>query len=188
MFRLFVAIGLPHPLPDGLDALRRELPGAKWVASDNLHLTLRFIGAVDESAVAEINVALATLSAPPLIVRPTAVGVFSRHNIPAHGHMAHTLWLGVEARPDLMALAQRIDALMAARGIGARERDFFPHVTLARLKRVREQDLEAYLARAGRVRVAPVAADRCTLYRSDQAEDGVRYVALRSYPLDGAAP
>lgn len=188
MPRVFVAIGLPRPLPDGLEALRVGLPGAGWVAVDNLHLTVRFVGVVDEAALTEIDATLETLVAPPFVVTPTVVDVFVHDRAAGHGHMANTLWLGVETQPALVELATRIDALLQAQGVvAARGRDFLPHITLARLKRVREQDLDAYLVPARRVRVASFSVDRFTLYRSDQNVDGVHYVPLRDYPLTGGA-
>ncbi len=47
--RLFLALSLPEPLRERLAALCTGLPGARWVAPENLHLTLRFIGEVDGS-------------------------------------------------------------------------------------------------------------------------------------------
>ena len=57
--RLFVAIPLPEDIGDGLSRICAGVPGAKWVAPENLHITLRFIGEVDGGAFHDIAAALA---------------------------------------------------------------------------------------------------------------------------------
>ena len=63
--RLFVAISLPEDVRDELARLGHGLPGARWVAPENLHLTLRFIGEVDADEAHDIDAALAALPAKP---------------------------------------------------------------------------------------------------------------------------
>jgi RNA 2',3'-cyclic 3'-phosphodiesterase len=65
--RLFVAIELPAQLKLRLSSLCVGVPGARWVQPGNLHLTLRFIGAVDDPIAANISSALLCIKAPGLI-------------------------------------------------------------------------------------------------------------------------
>src|SRR3954468_16436744 len=70
MLRLFVGIGLPPELKLGLSQLCAGVPGAKWVDPGNFHVTLRFIGEVDEGRAADIDEALAESPVPPLASSP----------------------------------------------------------------------------------------------------------------------
>jgi len=64
MLRLFVAVPLPEEVQDRLASLYRGIPGARWIDPDNLHLTLRFIGDVNEDTAEDIDDCLAAISMP----------------------------------------------------------------------------------------------------------------------------
>ncbi len=79
--RLFVAVDLPEEVKRGLQLLCAGVSGAKWVEAEQIHLTLRFIGEVERTHLAEISDALGAVDAAALRVRspasatsPTAAG------------------------------------------------------------------------------------------------------------------
>lgn len=76
MIRLFVAIPLPPDLARSLAALGGGIQGATWVEAGNLHLTLRFIGEVDEGMACDIDEALAGLRAPAVAIQVAGMGQF----------------------------------------------------------------------------------------------------------------
>ena len=128
MPRLFVAIDLPEPVKSPLSHMSGEIPGVKWVGAAEIHLTLRFIGEVDLRTCSRIKSALSGVSFVPFSLSLSGVGHF-----PPHGH-PRVLWVGLEQRPELVLLQQRIEATLLQAGIPAEERPFSPHITLARLK------------------------------------------------------
>lgn len=69
MIRLFVGLALPDAVRDRLATLQNGVPGARWVPPETFHVTLRFVGEIDEDVAADLDAELATLSAPAVPVR-----------------------------------------------------------------------------------------------------------------------
>src|ERR1700745_3355599 len=95
MLRLFVGIEFPPELKLRLSLLETGIPGARWVDPGNLHLTLRFIGEVDEGMASDIDAALARIRAPGFAVTLAGAGCFG-------GERARVLWVGGEDSPPLV--------------------------------------------------------------------------------------
>ena len=129
MLRLFVALELPVAVRDALLVGMAGVAGARWQRDDQLHLTLRFIGDVDRHRAADIDAALATVNCPPFELALDAPGSFDRRGA------IDTLWIGVQPRAAVAALAQRVDTALARVSIAPETRAFVPHITLARLGR-----------------------------------------------------
>ena len=89
MLRLFVGIEFPPQLKLRLSLLQSGMAGARWIDPGNFHLTLRFIGEIDEGTAADVDEALLRLKARPFSVQLAGVGVFG-------GEKPRTLWVGVE--------------------------------------------------------------------------------------------
>src|SRR5580693_7192384 len=102
MLRLFVGIEFPPELKLHLSLLCSGVAGAKWVDPGNFHLTLRFIGEVDEGTAADVDEALLRLKARPFSVQLAGVGVFGAEKL-------RTLWVGVEREPALLTLAGKLE-------------------------------------------------------------------------------
>jgi 2'-5' RNA ligase len=174
MLRLFVGIGLPPELKLRLSLLAAGVPGAAWVDPGNYHLTLRFIGEVDEGQAADIDDALARLRAKPFDIALAGIGHFGLRQ----------LWVGVERNPALQHLHEKVDTAINRLGFMPEERRYTPHVTLARLKRVSETRLQAYLAEHGLFRAAPFAVDHFSLIASYLTKSGAIYEDQQDYGLD----
>lgn len=126
MYRLFVAIELPQALCRQLALMGGGIPGARWVARENLHLTLRFIGDVDTRTADQAHDALSEVALEPFDVRLKDMAVFGERR-------PRILYAGVTANPALHDLYDRINAALARAGLAPpEERRYVPHVTLAR--------------------------------------------------------
>lgn len=128
-----------------VERLRRPDDDVSWVRRDNLHYTLRFLGELDEDAVARvIDAARAGVAGIPAFeARLGAAGAFPS------ARRARVLWLGLAQGADsLVTLATALERALIARGFAAAERGFSPHLTLGRVRR-REQDWSARLDRLG---------------------------------------
>lgn len=176
MLRLFVGIEFPPELKLRLSLLETRLPGARWVDAGNLHLTLRFIGEVDEGTASDIDEALARLKAKPFTLQLAGAGVFG------HGK-PHTLWVGVEREPALSQLRDKIEQALIRAGLPPEPRRFSPHVTLARLNNPAVPDLRAFLAGNAGFRTAPLRVDRFSLIASFPTKAGSVYEDQADYPL-----
>jgi len=177
MLRLFVALDLPESERERLAGLAGGVPGARWVAPENLHLTLRFVGEVDGDRAGDLDAALSRIAAPAFALSVVGVGCFEAQRRP------QTLWAGVEPNPVLDRLRDKVDRAAVAAGFDPDDRKFRPHVTLARLKQAPRERVARWLAHHGLLRIGPVPVDRFVLYRSDLTADGPVYEALADYPL-----
>lgn len=180
MPRLFTGIELPEPIRDAIGDLEIPIPGVNWLFSDNLHLTLRFAGDIDNGVAREFAELLAGIDIEAFEMRISGLGTFG-------GKEPHTLWAGIEAAPELEALARANER--AARGAGLKplSRSFKPHVTIARLKHPRIETLARFLSRRGAFRSEPFVVSRFVLYSSKPLVGGGPYVVEEAYPLSGAA-
>lgn len=185
--RLFVAIKAPGAWRRTAEAIQRQVPEdlrsmARLVDPGNMHVTLRFIGDVDEAAVSGLDAALAARM-PPVEVRLRLghVGTFG-----APGRTS-AVWLGIEGDLDGLRLlhGRGNAAVEASLGRGIEERGYTPHLTLARVRnRVGARERRA-LAEWARTAAAPepeeFVAREVVLVRSRLGGDGPHYEAIATY-------
>lgn len=128
--RLFVALDIDHPIRERIgrfvEGVQNFAPDARWVKEESLHVTLKFIGEQAESSVDQIKQALAAT-----VGRSTQV-VFRGYGFFPTARSARVFWIGMEAGPELAALAAAVDANLTPLGVAQEERKFTPHLTLAR--------------------------------------------------------
>src|SRR5512137_2165522 len=133
MPRLFTGLEIPDDVAFDLDLMRGGISGARWIDRESYHLTLRFIGDIEEGLAREISYELDGVEAKPFKLRLTGCGVFG-------GNKPHTLYAAVEESTELRRLQSIHARICQALGMPPEPRKFAPHVTLARLK---EPDLRA---------------------------------------------
>ena len=120
---------------DALDALRtREKLPVKWVRPENIHLSVKFLGDVDDARESELRDALRRAAGNrgtprPLTLQISGFGVFPDYRRP------HVLWAGVTPEPGLELLQHAVEQAFAPLGFPTEARAFRPHVTLARAAR-----------------------------------------------------
>jgi len=177
MLRLFVGIDLPPETKLALSAIALGLPGVKWVDPGNYHVTLRFIGEVDEGAAADIDAELATIRARRFALRIAGVDLFGSEDRP------RILYAGVERVPALVELRDKVGAALGRAGVPPEGRLFTPHVTLANIRAGRLADLGHYLETHNLLRLPEIAVDRFQLVQSYLTRAGSIYEAASEYPL-----
>jgi RNA 2',3'-cyclic 3'-phosphodiesterase len=182
--RLFTGLDLPSEVVRTLDALLDRLrPAArlKWSPPANLHVTTRFIGEWPAERLPDLRAALAGLpSHPPIPIHIRKLGFFP------NPHSPRTFWAGVEASPDLAALASEIDRALDPLGLPPESRPFSPHLTLARIKEpLPLQNLRETIAALPSLDFGSFTADRFFLYQSRQSPSGSVYTRLAEFPLSG---
>jgi 2'-5' RNA ligase len=158
--------------------LETVIPGARWVDPGNFHLTLRFIGEVDEGVAADIDEALVRLRARRFTLQLAGTGVFG-------GGKPRALWVGVERHPELVALRDRIEKALIRIGLEPDQRKFAPHVTLARLREPVLDKLGEFLAANAQFRAAPLPVEHFSLIASFPTKAGSIYEDQADYPLSG---
>jgi 2'-5' RNA ligase len=132
--RAFIAIDLDREIKSAIDTLVRGLKATRadvrWVGVGGMHLTLKFLGPIEESRALRIRGIMDDVGRrhPPLPLRLEGTGAF-----PA-GRDPRVLWAGVAAEPGLLALQDDLDAALEAEGFEREKRAFTPHLTLGRVK------------------------------------------------------
>jgi len=176
MPRLFTALEIPRTAAQSLSLLRGGLPGARWVDVENYHLTLRFIGDVEGHVADEVANALDRIRRPEFALALGGVGAFGSKK-------PHSIWAGASASPDLYALQAEIERICQRLGLAADPRKFTPHVTIARLKNAKAEDVAHYLAARGNFAAGPFKVGRFVLMSSRESTGGGPYIVEEAWPL-----
>lgn len=181
MIRLFAGIELPEDVKDHLYSLRGGVFGARWVEKDNLHLTLRFIGNVDENDAEYLHDDFCRIQAPAFDLALTQVGFF------ANGSQMRHLWAGVSNYNALDFLHDKIDYIVQRHGLGIDKHKFHAHATLAKLRGTPEEDVFKFLSYHNLFRTRDFHVDKITLFSSHPHHDGngSYYRVEAEYPLFG---
>jgi 2'-5' RNA ligase len=173
--------GLPLP-----EAQREELgryvaacsalaPEFRWTAAANLHLTVRFLGHMEQSLAERIMERVAGAGLRAFDLRLGALDAFQR------GRLARVIWLGVaEGQAELGAVATAVEAESVRAGLEAEARKFNAHLTLARS---RARDGAPLPALPPPPELAAWRADQLVLYRSHLGRPGSVYEPLRTLRL-----
>ncbi|GGD00519.1 RNA 2',3'-cyclic phosphodiesterase [Aquisalinus flavus] len=175
MPRLFVAFGLPQTLRDSLALTRGGLERARWVDPSDYHVTLRFIGDVNNADADRLAGSLEMVEAEAFTAGMDVYGSFG-------GDKPRIAYLGVFQDPALVSLQQKVEIACRTAGFEAEARKFTPHITIARLGKTRPGDLAAWLSS----RMPPVPSsfrvDSFSLY-SARTGGGGPYHPVVDYPL-----
>ncbi|TBW36301.1 RNA 2',3'-cyclic phosphodiesterase [Siculibacillus lacustris] len=176
MPRLFTGLEVPESLGLSLSFLRGGLIGAKWIDPENYHVTLRFIGDVDQRTADEVAQELARVRRQRFDVRIEGVTVFG-------GRQPHSLVAKVAASAALSELQAEHERICQRLGLPAEPRRFTPHVTIARCKAASHEGVAQWLALRGGFAGVTFTADRFVLFSSKASRGGGPYVTEETYDL-----
>jgi RNA 2',3'-cyclic 3'-phosphodiesterase len=193
--RIFVALDIDRSIRDRIerfmDGVRGFAPDARWVQPESMHVTLKFVGEKPEKAVDEIRQALSSAKASGMELTVRGYGFFPTLKA------ARVFWVGVDAGPELPALAKTVDEVIAAVGVPREDHPFSPHLTLARagrdsgLPRWKKGDgprptfqkLQEKLAALPTPEFGTMAAREFFLYESQLARSGAKYTKIARFAL-----
>ncbi|SIQ68067.1 2'-5' RNA ligase [Rhizobium sp. RU35A] len=176
MPRLFTALEIPRNAAMSLSLLRGGLPGARWIDVENYHITLRFIGDIDNRTADEIVNRLDRIDREEFQISLSGIGSFGSKK-------PHSLWAGVSPSPEMNALQAEIERICQRVGLPPDPRKFTPHVTLARLKSSRLDDVVHYLSGRGNFHTTPFTVGRFVLMSSKESVGGGPYLTEEVFPL-----
>lgn len=187
MIRAFVALDLPADVQRDLAAfcapLQKLDAAVSWIRPDRIHLTLKFLGNVEESAVEAIGDALrsAVESVSPFALRPAGCGAF-----PSLREM-RVIWVGVQGELEpLKGLHRRVEEALERLGFPKENRPFRAHLTLGRVKGRRQlKALQEALTARHSYQGVIFDVSEVVLYKSDLKPDGAQYTPLKRLPFRG---
>jgi 2'-5' RNA ligase len=174
--RLFTAVEIPSDVALSLSMLRGGLPGARWIDPENYHVTLRFIGDIDEPTADEIAGALSRVERRSFEMSLLGLDAFGSKR-------PHSVYAGVKPSAELKDLQAEHERIVQRVGLEAERRKFTPHVTLARLKGASAAAIAGYLALRADFATPPFRVARFVLLSSRASTGGGPYVMEQAYPL-----
>ena len=186
--RLFVAIDLPEDVRESLgrlqnDLRRHDLSGLRWMRPEGVHLTLKFLGETPASSLSAIEGALARAvqGTPPFRLALGEPGTFGNRRGP------RVLWVDVtgDVQP-LQQLQTAVERELAAAGFAPEEREFSPHLTLARVPQPPRPGLAERVSRSLAAVTAPsgeIEVTEVVLMRSQLQPGGAVYSRVAVFPL-----
>lgn len=180
MPRLFTGLEIPPEVAQSLSILRGGLPGARWVDPKNYHVTLRFIGDVDDDIAREVASLLGRVKRGAFELRLDGVTSFGGNKPRAVVATVGSLPALIEAQAEQERMMQRI-------GLEPEGRKYMPHVTLARLRAASSRDVADYLSARGLFRTPSFRVSRFVLFSSRASVGGGPYIVEASYPFSAAA-
>ncbi len=183
--RSFIAIELSPALRQHIEKIQNELKRAtadvRWVRSEGIHLTLKFLGAIDEERVDAIGDTVEGCLADKTIFTLTvgSLGAFPNREHPK------VIWLGIEdERGVLQKVQQTIDRRLTTLGFTAEKRTFSPHLTLGRIKSPKgKRTVSQRLATMGECACGTFDVKEIFLFKSDLTPSGAVYTKLKSFAL-----
>jgi 2'-5' RNA ligase len=185
--RVFIGLDIPGEIRARIGEYMQSVcglaPDARWVRTESLHVTLKFVGEAAEGRVLEIQEALGQVNASPFEIEFKNVGFFP------NSKAARVFWIGIHAPEALPQLAATIDLKLEKLGIAREEKLYKPHLTLARAPSGRApgrcfQGLQQRLEPDESLQFGTMTAREFFLYKSELLRGGARYTKLRGFPLE----
>lgn len=191
MIRTFIALELSDEIYENLGKLIEDLKKGvhftpalpNWLRPKSIHLTLKFLGNIEESMVEEIGEVLkrAASESHPFTLRIRGLGVFPGPRRP------RVLWCGVtKGEKQTVPLQKKIDRWLLPLGFEKERRPFHPHLTLARIKSLKGAGALMNIIKAHQQSyVGECLIDKVILFRSQLHPEGARYSKLFEAPFSG---
>ena len=176
MPRLFTGLEVPFDLAAELGMLRGGVSGARWIDVENYHITLRFIGDIDERAAGDVAEILSEIRRPPLVVALDGLGWFGADK-------PRAIVARIKPSAPLVALQADHERRLRRIGLEPETRKFSPHITLARLRSASPHAVADYLSARGYLSSRRFEATRFVLFSARESTGGGPYLVEAAYSL-----
>lgn len=183
LLRAFIAIEIPPEIKKAIAAQTASLKkgagrAVRWVSTENIHLTLKFLGEISPS---NVEILSQTLQAEcsqqtPFEITVTGLGCFP------NSHRPRVIWIGLAVPPELGRLQSKIEASLARLGYEAEDKPFSPHLTIGRVReQVNTEELRMLQASLNSINIGSLGTFRAqavNLFKSDLQNTGSVYTRL----------
>ncbi|WP_068083985.1 RNA 2',3'-cyclic phosphodiesterase [Polycladidibacter stylochi] len=176
MPRLFTGLEIPSTIATQLSLLRGGLRGARWIDPENYHITLRYMGEVDDRIADEVAFELGRVRREPVSLTIQELGSFGSGK-------PHSLWAGVKPCPALFEMQAEQERILRRLGFAAQTRRYTPHITLARLKGTSDHEVASWLSMRSGYSAQQFTVERFVLFSSRSSVGGGPYLVEEAYPL-----
>src|SRR4030065_2894829 len=183
--RCFIAIELPEAVKSTLsgieEGLKKSKADVRWVKPDNIHLTLKFFGNIEDKKTEKIIEIMENICSQyaPFTIKIKGMGTFPNIKSP------RVLWVGIEGNDTLKTLQEEIEKGMESIGFEREDRAFTAHLTLGRFRSSIEKEglLKAVKLHEKDTFVGSINVQSLSLIRSDLHPEGARYSKIIDIPL-----
>lgn len=189
IFRSFIAIEISPLIQSAISRQMTDLkklfpnPDIRWVPTNNIHLTLKFLGDVSTQ---DLDILAKTLSAEINQLGSFSIP-FSETGVFPNARKPRIIWIGLSYQTNLVSLHKIIEATTSRLGFPSEERSFSPHITLGRVSEkftpANFQKLLDNLRSIDISSIAPISIDSITIFKSDLKPNGPVYSVLNTIPL-----
>ena len=184
--RCFIALDLSDETRSELDRIIGVLQEAdanvKWVKPTSIHLTLKFLGQVEEEKIARISERLKDIArgASPFDILLEGMGAFPKWDY------VKVIWVGLgEGSDKVKDLAKKAEEIMSEEGFEKETREFSPHLTLGRVRSAKKKKQLKEMSDSVKVDPASSHISRIVLFKSELSPQGARYTELASVEFAG---
>jgi RNA 2',3'-cyclic 3'-phosphodiesterase len=178
MPRLFTAVDLPARVREDIANICFGVPNVKWTPLEQIHLTLHFVGEVDNGTAQDVAEALSEVRSPGFPLRLRGTGHFPPRKDP------RVLWVGAEHSALLLDLFNKIGSALEGAGVEIEKRKFHPHITVGRVREHTTLDAVApFLVSNSLFSTDQVEVSAFHLYSSILKDSGAIHSLEASYQL-----
>lgn len=183
--RLFVAIDLPEQVNEMLQKVQAVLPKAQMSLASGFHLTLKFLGDCDDELKSKVEKELAEIKFEPFEANIEGIGTFG-------GSHPRVISVGLKCPESVFETVKEIETRMVKLGFAVENR-FVPHLTLARIKYVKNP--KYFLEELNKISVAKICGDvnamkftvkEFLLFKSQLSSSGAVYTKLAKFPKNAS--
>jgi len=181
IIRTFIALEISNVIRNQITNIQKHLmnKGAelRWIKNDNIHLTLRFLGEIDNKNHDKIFEAMnnAAEDTRSLNLSLTGLGMFPDENHPT------VIWVGIGGEvEELRQMAEKCDYYLTVKGFEIKKRHFRPHITIGRIKKITDKNLFISELKDVEINRADFKVDRLNVVKSDLKPTGAIYTNLHT--------
>lgn len=184
--RAFIAIEIPGEIKRRIGALIKEckmtgIAPVKYVDIENMHITLKFLGETENSVLQAISDKFGRISSPPPELTIFSAGAFPGFDF------ARIVWVGIKENQELKTTFMEIENIVIKNGFKADERDFNPHITIARIKGKVTNEWIGVVKKYTGFKFGSFKPEGFSIYRSDLDQKGPVYTKISFFPFKEAA-
>ncbi|HHF98236.1 RNA 2',3'-cyclic phosphodiesterase [Candidatus Aerophobetes bacterium] len=183
--RVFIAVELPESVKRSIYNLQKRMVDninrIKWVSPDSLHITLKFLGEVEERRLKDISEVADKVASKfsSFFIKMEEVGIFPERGVP------RVIWVGIsEGSFELSSIAKQIDEGLFEKGFPRERKKWVPHITLGRVKRLQNPEIIKKFTKEN-IKGEKTKVEAITLMQSNLTPQGAIYKSLERFFLKG---
>ena len=175
--RLFIGIPMPEVVKEQLVELQKPIDGFRWQEKQKLHLTLKFLGETEQPRAQKVDRELAGIDLSGFSITLNGLGYFPENKQP------RVLWAGIKKTKPLQKLYEAVEKRCIALGFNPEQRDFKPHVTIARIKNSTRSEVESFIDQYNQLHLPDVPVKEFVLFESKLKPEGAKHSRINTYYL-----